>query len=196
MAIGAIGSGLPAQAQSDIARPGGPGEVVRPEQAGARQNERARLNGEILTASLEVSIRSGNEPLQLTFRAVIDNLNEILQPEFDEDTIQAASSQDNSPEGTAGRIVALSTAFFEAFAAQRPDDDPNQVLEDFLEVIGGGIEQGFAEAREILRGLNVLNGEIAANIDRTEELVRDGLAAFAERQRAPAQPAAEPGQAA
>lgn len=169
------------------------GEAARADRAGQRQSERARLNGEILTASLEVSIRSGNEPLQLTFRSVIDNLNEILKPDFGADAIQNAASQDNSPEGTAGRIVALSTGFFEAFAAQRPEDDPNQVLDDFLDVIGRGIAQGFAEARDILDGLGVLQGDIASNIDRTEELVQQGLAAFAERVR---RPAAEPAEAA
>lgn len=165
-------------------------DIAEPTQVGASgrlESERSRLNAQILTASLEVSIRSGNEPLQLTFRAVIDNLNEILQPDFGEDAIQGAANQDNSPEGTAGRIVALSTGFFEAFAAQRPDDDPNQVLDDFLEVIGQGIAQGFAEARDILDGLGVLQGDIAANISRTEELVQQGLAAFAERLRRPEQ---------
>lgn len=165
-------------------------DIAEPAQVGAvgrLESERSRLNAQILTASLEVSIRSGNEPLQLTFRAVIDNLNEILQPDFGPDAIQSAANQDNSPDGTAGRIVALTTGFFDAFAAQRPDDDPNQVLDDFLDVIGRGIAQGFAEAREILDGLGVLQGDIANNISRTEELVQQGLAAFAERLRRPEQ---------
>lgn len=182
MAIDSIPTTALSPAQTLPPRPRVP-ETSRADEAGLGRNEQARLNSEILSASLEVSIRSGNEPLQLTFRAIIDNLNEILRPDFGDDAIATALNQDNSPEGTAGRIVALSTGFFEAFAAQRPGDDRNQVLDDFLSVISRGIAQGFAEAREILEGLNVLRGDIASNIDRTEVLVRDGLEAFAQRLR-------------
>ena len=45
-------------------------------------------------------------------------------------------------------------------------------------VIGGGIEQGFAEAREILDGLGVLQGDIANNIEQTYQRVQEGLQAF------------------
>ena len=53
-------------------------------------------------------------------------------------------------------------------------------MNQFVDVISGGIDQGFAEAREILDGLKVLNGDIASNIDATYELVQDKLAAFVE----------------
>ncbi|MBT5370276.1 MAG: DUF5610 domain-containing protein, partial [Gammaproteobacteria bacterium] len=50
-------------------------------------------------------------------------------------------------------------------------------------IIGGGIDQGFAEAREILDGLSVLEGDIATNIDATYDLVQEGLQAFIESYR-------------
>ncbi len=46
-------------------------------------------------------------------------------------------------------------------------------------MIRGGIEKGFAEAREILGGLNVLDGDIASNIDKTYDLVQKKLNDFA-----------------
>ena len=46
--------------------------------------------------------------------------------------------------------------------------------------IGGGIDQGFAEARGILDGLGVLEGELKDNIDLTYDLVQQGLQAFRE----------------
>ena len=45
-------------------------------------------------------------------------------------------------------------------------------------MIGGGIDQGFKEARDILNSLGVLEGEIADNIDKTYELVQTGLQDF------------------
>ncbi|RDH89593.1 MAG: hypothetical protein DIZ77_00365 [endosymbiont of Seepiophila jonesi] len=47
-----------------------------------------------------------------------------------------------------------------------------------LTIIRDAIEQGFAEAREILDGLSVLEGDISANIDTTFELVLEGLERF------------------
>ena len=52
----------------------------------------------------------------------------------------------------------------------------------FVEVISQGIEQGFNEARDILDGLAVLEGDIAATIDTTFELVQLGLQEFSDRQ--------------
>ncbi|EEF26839.1 conserved hypothetical protein [Ricinus communis] len=79
-------------------------------------------------------------------------------------------SQDNTPEGTAGRIVSLSTGFFEAYKQQHPGEDEGELLNKFMDTIKSGMERGFKEAREVLDGMKVLNGDIAANIDKTYEL--------------------------
>ena len=47
-----------------------------------------------------------------------------------------------------------------------------------MDTISGGMEKGFKEARDILGGLKVLNGDIAGNIDKTYELVQKGYADF------------------
>ncbi|WP_046351419.1 DUF5610 domain-containing protein [Janthinobacterium sp. B9-8] len=141
-------------------------------------NIRAQTNQQILQASLQVSISSGDKPMQLLFRSAIDKINEVLQPEFGDDAIKNAMGQDNSPEGTAGRIVALSTGFYEAFAKQRPGQDPEKIAEEFTKVIRGGVEQGFKEAKEILKSLQVLDGTIASNVEKTYELVQKGLDDF------------------
>ena len=92
--------------------------------------------------------------------------------------MQNAASQDNSAEATANRIVSLSTGFFEAFKKQNPGMDNDAALEKFMGTISGGMEKGFSEARDILKGLNVLQGDIAGNIDKTYELVQKGYADF------------------
>ncbi|WP_206434411.1 DUF5610 domain-containing protein [Iodobacter ciconiae] len=150
--------------------------VPKPELNEARI--RAQTNQQILQASLQVSISSGDKPMQLLFRTAIDKINEVLKPEFGDDAIKNALGQDNSPEGTAGRIVALSTGFYEAFAKQRPGQDPEKTAEEFTKVIRGGVERGFKEARDILKSLQVLDGTIASNIDKTYDLVQKGLDDF------------------
>lgn len=159
-------------------------------ESGSRvESSRKQLNVQILQASLDVSISAGSDSQQLLFRNAIDKLNEALGPEFGPDAIQAAASQDNSPAGTAGRIVALSTGMFDAYAAQHPDLEPAEQAKRFAELIRGGVDKGFGEARDILSGLKVLEGDIASNIDKTYELVQQGIDAFLAKFTTPAAPA-------
>lgn len=64
------------------------------------------------------------------------------------------------------------------------DMSQEEALTSFTDIISGGIDKGFAEARDILDGLGVLEGDIAANIDRTYSLVQDGLKSFVDNQGA------------
>ncbi|MCL6484445.1 MAG: DUF5610 domain-containing protein, partial [Janthinobacterium lividum] len=72
----------------------------------------------------------------------------------------------------------LSTGFFDAYKKQNPGLDDATALSKFMDTISGGMEKGFKEARDILSGLNVLNGDLASNIDKTYELVQKGYADF------------------
>lgn len=139
---------------------------------------RAQLNTSIIKATLVVSINSQNEPLALLLKSAITGINDVLEAEFGENAIQNAVGQDNTPEGTAGRIVSLSTGFFEAFKQQRVGEDEAEVLKKFMETIRSGFERGYNEARDILEGLRVLSGDIASNIEKTYELVQQGYADF------------------
>lgn len=156
------------------------GAVAAPPRVQARQ----QLNTAIVQASMSVAISSGNEPLALLYKSALTGINEALAPDFGPDAIQNAAGQDNNPEGTAGRIVSLSTAFFDAFKAQHKGEDDDAVVQKFLDTIQGGVDQGFEEARGMLDGLQVLQGDISSNIDKTYELVKQGLQDFAADRRA------------
>lgn len=161
--------------------------------ASSREGQKALLSAQIVQASMDVSISSGNNSLALLYRSAIDSINEHLEPALGPNAIQNAMSQDNSPEGTAGRILSMSTGFYEAYAAQRPNDDPEEVLRDFVDVIRGGFEKGYNEAVEILQGLGVM-GEgsfVAEEIGKTFTLVQQGYDDFLESMFAKLQPADE-----
>ncbi|MGH1460551.1 MAG: DUF5610 domain-containing protein [Neptuniibacter sp.] len=138
----------------------------------------------ILDASFEgVSLNAGSEPMILTYKAAVEKINEILSPELGVDRpLETALEQgvDVSPEATADRIVSLTTSLFINYQDANPELEGAELVDKFVDVISGGIEQGFSEARDILDGLGVLGGDIAANIDKTFELVQQGLQAFRE----------------
>jgi len=136
------------------------------------------MNIQILQMSVTTSIQAGNESQSLLFKAALDKINEALAPELGANAIQSKASEDHSPEATAGRILSLSTGFFDAYAAQHPNDPPEKVAQDFVDLIRGGFEQGFKEATDILSGLKVFDGEIKDGIMKTYELVQKGYDDF------------------
>lgn len=137
-----------------------------------------QLNASIMQTTASISIGSQNDPQALLYKSAITSINEALKAELGENALQTVSAQDNSPEATAGRIVSLATGFFDAFKKQNPGMEEDEALGKFMDTIKGGIEKGFKEARDILQGLKVLDGDVAANIDKTYELVMKGLEDF------------------
>jgi hypothetical protein len=92
---------------------------------------RCSLNASIVQASLTVSLNSSNDPLSVVLKTALTGINEALKDDFGDNAIQNAASQDNTPEGTASRIVSLSTAFYEAFKQQHKGEDEGEVLNKF-----------------------------------------------------------------
>jgi hypothetical protein len=153
----------------------------------------ASLDAAIVDANLSINTGDANNSLTLVLKTAIEGINAELEPTLGPGAIQAAgdSGLDVSPEATAERIVSLSAAFLPAYLDANPELDFETAVNQFVDVISGGIDQGFAEAREILDGLQVLNGDIASNIDATYELVQDKLVAFVENVSASQEPAGQ-----
>jgi hypothetical protein len=156
--------------------------------AAAVATSQQQLNVAIVQSALTVSLSSKTDPLTVVYKAAITNLNELLRPTLGDNAIQNAASQDNTPAGTAGRIVSLSTGLFQLYKKGFPGEDESTVLARFMKVIQGGIDAGFSEARGVLSGLGVLDGPagspsadgatIGDNVDQTYKLVTQGLADF------------------
>lgn len=146
------------------------------------------LNKSILESALSNSLGRTDKAQVLLLKTAIDGINEALQADFGDNAIQQAvdTGIDVSPEATAERIVQMSTAFFGAYLTGREEMPIEAALQSFMDIIRGGIEQGFSEARDILSGLKVLEGDIASNIDRTYDLVQQGLQNFTDRFQAAA----------
>jgi hypothetical protein len=144
------------------------------------ESVKLQFNHSILQANFNVSVSAGNESLSLLYKTAIEGINDVLKPEFGDNAIQAIyqSGLDVSPEATADRIVTMSTAFFTQYQEQNTNLSIEEAVESFTKIISKGMDQGFAEAREILTSLKVLEGDIATNIDSTYDLVQKGLQGF------------------
>lgn len=146
----------------------------------AQQTSKQLMNQAILSAQEDVSLKSGDESMTLLYRAAIEAINEELAPAMGENAIQTAydNGVDTSPEATADRIVSFSTQFFSVHQQQNSNMSLDEQLDSFMNIIGGAIDNGFKEARDILSGLKVLQGDIADGVDKTYGLVQEGLQAF------------------
>jgi hypothetical protein len=146
------------------------------------EQAKKQYNQSILESNLTVSLSMGNESMALLYKTAIDEVNIALEGELGENAIQEAydSGLDITPEATAERIISMSTAFFSGYRDQNPEMSESEAVNKFSEIIAGGIETGFSQARGVLDGLKVLEGEIADNIDVTYGLVQQGLQAFVE----------------
>ncbi|WP_333609291.1 DUF5610 domain-containing protein [Arsukibacterium sp.] len=150
-------------------------------------------NAAILAANEKVSISSNNNSLSLLYKTALAGINKELEPIFGENAAQKIydSGIDTSPEATAERIVAFATNFYGRYKELNPGKTEEDTLDSFLKVIGGGIEKGFADAKDILKGLQVYEGEVESGVDKTYQLVMQGIAVFRERMLEISQIAAE-----
>lgn len=137
----------------------------------------------ILQASEKVALQSGNNSLGLLYKTALEGINKELEPIFGKNAAQKIydSGIDTSPEATAERIVGFATSLFTIYQKQKPSEDKEQQLNDFMDVIGKGINQGFDDAKKILTGLKVFEGEVEEGVGKTYELVLQGLQSFRDK---------------
>ncbi len=149
----------------------------------AAEQARQAQNVAILQANEQVSLRSNNDSLSLLYKTALEGINAELAPVFGENAAQKIydSGIDTSPEATAERIVAFATAFYGRYKELFPAASEEETLDNFLKVIGGGIDKGFADAKDILKGLKVYEGEVESGVDKTYSLVLQGLHSFREK---------------
>ena len=163
------------QQVSDLAHEKKIGEVQEP----IAVSNKKQLNAAIIESTLKFSNTVGDQPLSLLLKTALQGINEALKEGGVESSVDAYESGiDFSPEATAERIVSFSTQLLGAYREQHPEMDEEESLASFVDIIGGGIEQGFSEAKDILGNLKVLAGDISNNIDKTYELVQKGLQSF------------------
>ncbi|SEP78314.1 hypothetical protein SAMN05421693_1062 [Ectothiorhodospira magna] len=97
-------------------------------------------------------------------------------PGLDVAGFKQLKAEDYTPEKVADRI----TQFVEmGLANARARGASEAQLQSMHNSAIKGAERGFREARDILEGLNLLNGHIAEQVDETERLTFKGLAALA-----------------
>lgn len=132
---------------------------------------------------LDIFNSRGLPPGQETALAVVEERAYLkLRATIDLEDAAPVAGVDYSPEATARRIVDFATGFLDRFAESRGGLD-EEVLDEFMDLIEGAIDEGFAQAREILEGIagGDLPADVNGTIGRTRDLVDEYLEAFRAR---------------
>jgi hypothetical protein len=109
----------------------------------------------------------------------VSEINRLLQEaDGSSQPLEDLDPASHTPEKTADFIVSRTTGFFENYAAGHPELKEQGLLDGFMEVISGGLKRGLEEARDILEGLDVLNGLVAEGIEETDSLIWEKLQVF------------------
>lgn len=144
-------------------------------------NMRASQNAMIIEASLKVSVKAGDNPQGLLFRSSLESIYESIggfeskiNPDYQMPSMNDANNPFATPEGTAGVILGFSLGLYERFAASHKGEDEAEVAAKFIETVRGGFEKGYGEAVDILEALNVFEGNVKSEIQKTWDLVQKG----------------------
>ncbi len=159
----------------------------------ASLQNRQTLNSQILSSSLNLSLKSDNQSMSLLFKTALEKVqaefsssDEVItaqeSPKKTESKADAKTYEtevDNSAKATSERIVGLAAGFYQKFKERNPNDA--EALTKFMDKFSSGVDKGFADAKDILKSLDKLNGKVAADIDETYGLVQKGLKSFQEK---------------
>jgi len=140
----------------------------------------SQINSQIIASQERLSFSVKDNGLRLIYKNALDRLNERLSPLLGDGGLEAVEPDDYTPEAVAERIVQLSTGFFESYKRQNPNLSEEEALDNFMGIIKGAIDRGINEAKDILEGLNVMEGGIETDIEKTYQLITEGLDRFRE----------------
>lgn len=161
----------------------------KPSASELSQANRQELNQTILQNQLDINLKSDNKSMTLLYKTITASVekrlaedeNETTGPEKTNASNPYGQDQDTSSQATADRIVAFATNFYGNYREQNKDLSEQDAMDEFMTKIGGGIDQGFADARDILKSLQQLEGKVASDIDETYGLIQKGLQSFREK---------------
>jgi len=115
---------------------------------------------------VSIGILTPEKTQALLTREIADKLEKYFTDEGIE--LKGLNAADFTPEKVSERIL----GFVSGRILSETDNEQQKKL---MEQARKGIEQGFAEARDILESLSVLNGKVKQDIDSTYDLIQIGL---------------------
>jgi hypothetical protein len=123
------------------------------------------------------SISSENS-LKVVLERSYAQLRAIVGQARDDLNVPQGVSLNLSAEATANRIADFALGAFERFLANHEELGEDEARQAFVDLVGGAINQGIEEAREILMAFEALTPEVDAKIHTVGGIIQQRLDAF------------------
>jgi len=131
-----------------------------------KQQHSPKLTPRHTSDEVSIGTLTPDKTQALLNREIADKLKKYFDDEGIE--LKGLKADDFTPEKVSDRILG-----FVSGRILSEDDSAEQ--KEMMEQARKGIEQGFAEAKDILESLSVLNGKVKEDIDTTYDLIQKGL---------------------
>lgn len=128
--------------------------------------------------SMKVNYQSAIEAINEQLRIDLGLDSEAVDPVSQEKLDEQGGMEYWSPENTAKRIVDGATGFLSGFQKAHPELEGDALMDKFMDVVGGGLIQGFEQAKGFLGDLNVFEGKVEENYNATFDLVQKAMEQF------------------
>ena len=115
------------------------------------------------------------EPLQLLVRVLAARLQQTFGVTPAPRPLTSAIEQTLTPELACARILLLLNAAFANYKTAQPNQDQRELGVIFINVAHDTLQQGYAETRQLLGNLAMLEGIVVKDIDKTIALIDHAL---------------------
>ncbi len=132
-----------------------------------QQTPKAKPSDNPAGDSVSIGILTPEKTQALLNREIASKLEKYFKDEEGID-LKTLNADDFTPEKVSERIL----GFVSGRILSEEDNDKQKEL---MSQARKGIEQGFAEARDVLESLSVLNGKVKEDVDATYDLIQRGL---------------------
>ena len=115
------------------------------------------------------------EPLQLLVRVLAARLHQTFGVTPAPRPLTSAIEQTLTPELACARILLLLNAAFANYKTAQPNQDQRELGVIFINIANDALQQGYAETRQLLGNLAMLEGTVVKDIDKTIALIDHAL---------------------
>lgn len=131
-----------------------------------------------LTQGSDVSITAGEQSLLLLLHTTLDRINDVLTPEMGSIHLHPEPDSEATPGAVASQIIRLTTRLYPVYAERHIGPPPYRQAERFMTLVRNGLDQGFDEARDILRRLQVLQDAVEKDLHACYQQIQLGFEKF------------------
>jgi len=162
---------------ADVSRPAGVLTENRPQPRIIPRELKVESRKDLLTLGKGDPI-SPDQAMNVVVERALDRLRAVVDDARTALGLPDNAPLDTSPEATGNRIADFALGAFGKWRERHKDLADDEARTQFVDFIGAAVQQGIAEARNILGSLNALNPEVNANIDKTWDVVQQRFNKF------------------